>query len=95
MTGNWELAKFAELREKTDRDLIWLIGRELDMGLACAADDDTERAEHFLGEADRLLPEVYSLSVADLERLQSKLARLEESLGPESEQYRASGCCAG
>ncbi|MBV9505351.1 MAG: hypothetical protein JO323_10155 [Acidobacteriia bacterium] len=95
MTGDWEVAKFAELRERTDRDLIWLIDRELDMGLVCAAEADTERAEHYLAEADRLLPEVYSLSPADLDALESKLARLEEWLGGESEECRASGCCAG
>lgn len=88
MSNISEHAKFAELRAKTDRQLIGLISNDLELGLKLAVityyDDPAfveqrrARAERAYGEAGKLLPKVYSLS--ERLRLEKKLIELREAL---------------
>jgi hypothetical protein len=94
MTMDWELAKYLELRAKTDQDLIGLIERRLDSGLEFAAEKRWSGAEQYRGEAGRLLPELGAVSIADLTRLEAKLAKLEDELDPQVEETESEGCCA-
>jgi hypothetical protein len=83
-----EHAKLAELRAKTDRQLIRLINNDLELGLKLAiityCDDPASveerraRAERAYGEAGNLLPKVYSLS--ERLRLEKKLIELRAAL---------------
>jgi hypothetical protein len=68
-------SKLAELRAKTDRQLVILIRSTLDDGLASRAE-----AERAYSEVRVLLPTVRDVTEAERRRLESKLARLRELL---------------
>ena len=94
MSTPFELAKLAELRAKTDRQLIRLIDDEVERGLNLARlhrnthsamDWDSAKwhrakAERAYAEAAKLLPTVYSLSEPERHRLQVKLRKLKGAL---------------
>ena len=67
--------KVAELRAKTDRQLVTLIRTKLDEGFASRAE-----AERAYSEVLALLPTVHNVTEAERRRLESKLARLRELL---------------
>ncbi len=84
-----ESFKLAELRAKTDRQLITLIGSSIERGLALAgllADRKSRngwacaKAEAAYGEASLLLPWVYDATKLERRRLELKLALLREML---------------
>jgi hypothetical protein len=79
MNQRSESPKLKELRSKTDRQLLTLIRRELDSGLALARSYDEclqARAIEAHGEVSRLLPLVYDLPVCERRRLESELDEL-------------------
>jgi hypothetical protein len=63
--------KLAELRAKTDRQLVTLIRSTLDDGLASRVE-----AEKAYSEIRALLPTIRDVTEAERRRLESKLARL-------------------
>jgi hypothetical protein len=65
-------SKLAQLRAKTDRQLVTLIRTRLDHGLASCAE-----AERAYSEVLVLLPTVRDVTDAERRRLESKLARLQ------------------
>jgi len=67
--------KLAELRAKTDRQLVILIRSTLENGLASRVE-----AEKAYSEVLVLLPAVRDVPEADRRRLESKLARLRQLL---------------
>jgi hypothetical protein len=64
-------SKLAELRAKTDRQLVILLRSKLDDGIA-----SREEAERAYSEVRALLPAVRDVTEAERRRLESKLARL-------------------
>ena len=68
-------SKLAQLRAKTDRQLVTLIGTRIDDGLASRA-----QAKRAYAEVRVLLPTVREVTQAERRRLESKLARLRELL---------------
>jgi hypothetical protein len=64
-------SKLAELRAKTDRQLVILIRSTLDDGLRSRAE-----AERAFAEVRALLPTVRDVTEAERRRLEAKLARL-------------------
>src|SRR6185503_9969245 len=68
-------SKLAQLRAKTDQDLVTVIGRRLDAGLNFARNSRLFQAEEAHKEALRLLPWV-SAPDEELQRLEAKLERL-------------------
>ena len=68
-------SKLAELRAKTDLQLVTLIQSRLDGGLASCAE-----AERAYAEVRVLLPTLRDVTEAERRRLESKLARLRELL---------------
>ncbi|MGE5646835.1 MAG: hypothetical protein ACM336_13685 [Acidobacteriota bacterium] len=84
-----EHAKLAELRAKTDRQLIRLVSNDLELGLKLAAGAEADRASaaRACEEAGKLLPKVYSLS--ERVRLETKLGELRAALD------RPCACTAG
>ena len=92
MSATLELSKFAELRAKTDQELVKIIDNELERGLHFAimtegakpaSDSDSARppdirAETAYAEALKLLPVVDDHS--ERRRLEKKLRQLREAL---------------
>jgi uncharacterized protein len=75
--------KLAELRAKTDRQLVILIRTRLDDGLRSAracAEETCEEAQRAYSEALALLPIVYYMTEAERRPLEWKLARLRDLL---------------
>jgi hypothetical protein len=68
-------SKLAELRAKTDRQLVSLIRNRLDDGFRSRSE-----AERAYSEVLVLLPTVRDVSEAERRRLESRLARLRELL---------------
>jgi hypothetical protein len=68
-------SKLAELRAKTDRELIVLIRSTLDEGLASRGE-----ADRAYSEVRVLLPTIRDVTEAERRRLEAKLARLGDSL---------------
>ncbi len=83
-------SKLAELRAKTDRQLVTLMRSRLDDGLASRAE-----AERTYSEVLVLLPTVRDVSEAERRRLESKLARLRGLLDerPGHAMERAQAAC--
>ena len=95
------LFKLAELRAKTDRELVWVIDRELELGLRFALlAEQTEtanglgpargshvRAEAAYAEAAKLLPRVDD--PGERRRLERKLKHLRDALGRRSAPHEA------
>jgi uncharacterized protein len=76
-------SKLAELRAKTDRQLVILIRTRLDEGLRSAracAEETCEEAQRAYSEALALLPTVRAMTEAERRPLEWKLARLRELL---------------
>ncbi len=73
-------SKLAQLRSKTDRQLIAVIDRRLDAGCDYARRGHYIQAEKAYEEVRSLLPRVDGLTPAERHRLESKLARLGEAL---------------
>jgi predicted DCC family thiol-disulfide oxidoreductase YuxK len=84
--------KLAQLRAKTDRELLILIGSTLD-GLRSARTSEAERA---YAEARALLPTVRDVTEAERRRLEAKLARLRGLLDerPVHAMARAQAACS-
>jgi len=79
MNHRLEISKLAQLRAKTNRQLVQVIDKELDHGLnATRQTGDLAQAERARAEAGTLLP-----LVAGAERrcLEIKLARLDAEIG--------------
>ena len=76
-------SKLAELRAKTDRQLVILIRTRLDDGLRSAracAEETCEEAQRAYSEALALLPTVRAMTEAERRPLEWKLARLRDLL---------------
>ncbi|MGA2271203.1 MAG: hypothetical protein ABSH44_22270 [Bryobacteraceae bacterium] len=84
-------SKLAELRSKTDRQLIALMRGKLDRELASA-----RASERAYSEALVLLPTLCDVTEAERRRLESKLARLRELLDerPVHAAARAHAACS-
>jgi hypothetical protein len=92
MCTTFEVAKFARLRAKTDRQLVGIIERDLDHGLRLSRNTDAAfdgnrnsaecrlQVQQAVAEAIQLLPLVYGLSQADRYRLEAKVQQLRDSL---------------
>ncbi len=82
-----ELAKFAILRAKTDRELVTVISHQLERGLRLARTDSAPRteAERAYAEAVLLLPRVYALPEAERRWLENRISELRAAL---DERYR-------
>ena len=93
MTSKWEESKFMELRAKTDRQLVVLIGRLIESGISRAAYSRGGPVEQTLSQAASLLRRVCQISDADRLRLESRLVELESQLGHEP-VVMAAGCPA-
>ena len=86
MTAMTQLSKLAELRAKTDQDLVSIIDNALEVGLLIAATDphvDSAaqlhgRAEEISADTLMLIPKIEDVS--ERRRLEGKLNRLRESL---------------
>ena len=76
--------KLAQLRLKTDRQLIAVISRTLDAGCDHARRGHYLQAEKAYGEVRVLLPFVDRLRSADKLQLEARLARLGETLDESS-----------
>lgn len=83
-------SKLAELRAKTDRQLVILIRNTLDEGLRSRAE-----AERAYSEVRVLLPTVRYVTDAERRHLESKLARLRQLLDerPMRAMARAQAAC--
>jgi hypothetical protein len=77
--------KLAELRARTDRQLIELIQRTLDRALR----GDRGQMQKTYNEAVRLLPIVYRIGEADRSLIELKLREIEDALENESRPMRA------
>jgi len=81
MTATAPLSKLAELHAKTDRDLVWLIGNAVGLGLLLAAN---ERDVDPVGELHRRAGDIYAdpvILVAKVENVRERLwleGRLEQ-----------------
>ena len=73
-------SKLAQLRSKTDRQLITVISRRLDAAWDYLRRGNYTQAEKAYAEANALLPRVDSLTQVERHHLESKLARLGETL---------------
>lgn len=91
MTHAREARKLAELRAKTDRQLVEFLSAQLDRALALAeAGESLIRAENIYGEVRRLLPLVKNANYAEWRRLIARMYELRELLGG----YSVSHCVA-
>jgi hypothetical protein len=81
MTHPRETRKLAELRAKTDRQLLVLVSKQLDRALALAeAGECVIRAKEIYREVRRLLPLAESANHAEWCRLAARMKRLREVL---------------
>jgi len=83
-------SKLAELRAKTDRQLVILIRNTLDEGLRSRSE-----AERAYSEVRALLPTVRNVTEAERRHLESRLARLRQLLDerPMRAMARAQAAC--
>jgi hypothetical protein len=78
MNQRLEVSKLAQLRAKTDRQLVQVINSSIDAGLQSARRTGSLlQAEKAREQVDRLLPLV---SVRERRALESKLVRLDQEL---------------
>jgi hypothetical protein len=87
-------SKFAELRAKTDRQLVAMAGDALERGLHAARGIEAARngcarerradAEGALAEAIKLLLMVYDFEEAERSQVQARMHELREILGADS-----------
>ena len=78
MNEKRESAKLAELREKTDRDLVKMVASRIERGLRAESE---VRREQAYDEATMLLHAVPGLPQVDRSVLEARLAELRLSLG--------------
>jgi hypothetical protein len=78
--------KLAELRARTDRQLIELIQRTLDRALR----DGRGQMQKTYNEAVRLLPIVYRIGEAERSLIELKLREIEDAIENDSRPMRAS-----
>lgn len=74
-------AKLNELRAKTDRQLITLIGNQLDRGLSWGSAGSLERARQAYSEAMAWLPLLSRANESGCRHVEQKAARLRQMLG--------------
>jgi len=92
-----ELSKLAELRAKTDRDLVLILSNALELGLQCAAVDRgaggplRDRAADIYANAVTLLSKVEN--IAERRKLENKLDRLRASLRHTMTEAAFSSAC--
>ena len=75
--------KLAELRAKTDVELVRYVTNALDLGVRFALESDGQsqsRAEEAYAEIAKLLPIMHELDESERRRLHAKLKRLREML---------------
>jgi hypothetical protein len=94
MTATAQLSKLAELRAKTDRDLVSIIDSALGVGLLAANEPDVDPA----GVLHRRAADIYADTVMLVEKVENvgERRRLEERLKPlgdTMEQRRAQVAC--
>jgi hypothetical protein len=95
MTATAQLSKLAELRAKTDRDLVSIIDNALEVGLLLAADEpDVDPAGVLHRRAADIYADMVMLvqkveTVSERRRLEGRLRQLRESL----ERRRAVAGC--
>jgi hypothetical protein len=85
-------SKLAELRSKTDRQLIVVMARRLDAGLELARQGLKVQARSAQREVRGLLP-VVAGNPAEKHRLETKLARLDEILRESTGRLRIQTAC--
>ncbi len=96
MSATAQLSKLAELRAKTDQDLVSIIDNALEVGLLIAATEThVDSARPFPGRAEEIYANTVMLvsKVEDLRerrRLEGKLKQLRDNL----EQPQAQVACA-
>jgi hypothetical protein len=73
-------SKLSQLRAKTDRQLVTVIGRRLETGLDLARRSCAIEAKSVFREVSGLLPLVNGVSEIEKQRLRGKLAHLESEL---------------
>jgi len=82
MTATAQISKLAELRAKTDRDLVWLIGNALGLLMAATRSDSAEqlhgRAQEIYADTLMLLPKVEDVN--ERQRLEERVEQLRNSL---------------
>lgn len=84
MTALSNLCKLAELRAKTDQDLVYLVGNALELGIQCASAATNKmgnlraKAEDIYTKALMLLPEIED--VHERRKLGNKADRIRELL---------------
>jgi hypothetical protein len=74
-------SKLTQLRAKTDRQLVTVIGRRLDAALELARRACAIEAQKIHREITSLMPLVNTVSEIERRRLQGKLVKLETALG--------------
>ena len=88
-TTNRSKPKLAELRARTDRQLVVLIHRNLDRALAFYDGPRAQRAE---AEASALLARVERVTHEERARLEAKLARLRKILEERPAETARAAC---
>ena len=96
-----EAQKYAELRAKTDRQLLMLVRRELRTARAATGGgpvvhpNNRARAEAALATVSRLIPRLSGLDAERRAELQAELDGLRNQLEDEDRfQAACAGCCA-
>jgi hypothetical protein len=87
-------SKLAELREKTDRQLVLVIARRLDSGLEYALSGSKLQAKSAQREVRSLMPLIASVTTAEKRRLETKLAQLEATLREATGRLRIQTACS-
>ena len=99
MGSTSEFAKFAQLRAKTDRQLVAIIGRQVERSLGAARSNDRPQqdravAEKAYAEARKLISQVYNLN--ERLRLEARLGELRRTLDgipPSAAETYRTACC--
>ena len=86
-------SKLAELRAKTDRQLIFVIARRLEAGLEHANQGSKMQARSAQREVRSLMPLVDRIPAPEKHRLETKLARLEAVLRESTGRLRVQTAC--
>ena len=95
MTALSQMYKLAELRARTDRDLVYIVGNALELGIQCASAAMGARgalrakAEDIYANALMLLPKIENVS--ERRKLSDKALRMRELLDG-STIVRAASC---
>ena len=87
-------SKLAELRAKTDRQLITVIARRLDAGIDHARRGLQTQARSAHREVRTLLPLVNGITMIEKRRLESKLTRLENVMQESAAGMRIQTACS-